>query len=248
MTAKRLCHPGHVPGFLFSPTLPIEVDIDFTMARRIPPLHLLLQNLQRSIERRPPYSRWPSLGRWLYEARMRLFPRDSLTGLLNRVKFSDRVNVSLAGGNAGALLVVDVDQLSWINYTWGHAKGDECLQHLAGLLVDAQRNGHIARFSGEEFVIYLEQGPEVEELAQRIRMRVEQDPRFEEMRARVPRRLSAAASEHGCYGPLLTLTVGVAHAKPGMPFDELLRASYGAMTSAKKAGRNRIAVAEVGAA
>ncbi len=204
-------------------------------------LYAFLWALQLHLERRSFYRRMPGLRNGLYRLRMRWFPRDFLTGLYNRLVFTERVQAALATGHVGALLVMDIDNLAWLNRTSGFVQGDECVRHIASLL---PRDRLAARIGGDEFVVYTEQACDAGALAEDIRSRVERDARLAAMRAPVPRRLERDSTEHGCHGPLLTVSVGVAHAGPGRSFSELLEAaSDAAQTGAKAAGRNRVVLA-----
>jgi diguanylate cyclase len=203
-----------------------------------PRLYVALMQLQHLLG--------PRLGAPVGKLRWRLYRHDFLTGLYNRVAFAKRVNAALAEGKTGALVYLDVDHFKYVNDTWGHVEGDACIQHLAGLLRETAAGRLLGRIGGDEFGVYTELSSEAADLAERIRSRVERDRRFEEKRVLVPKRISPAPDAIYAIpvpGTLLTVTVGVAHAKPGSTFDELLRAADEAQHSAKKAGRNRVAVA-----
>lgn len=201
---------------------------------RQPRLYVWLWALQLHVERQPFYRHMPWLYNGLYRLRLRLFPRDCLTGLHNRQVFTERVQAALAAGKAGALLVVDVDHMARFNYASGHVDGDDCLRHIASLLPADRLT---ARIGGDEFGVYTEQAGEAEALAEGIRSRVEQDARLAAMRASVPR-------EDGWRGPLLTLSIGMVRAEPGRPFEACWEAAWdAAQTTAKAAGRNRVVVA-----
>lgn len=85
---------------------------------------------------------------------------DSLTGLLNRRRFSEELESQLAqksryGGTAAAL-VVDVDNLKTINDTNGHSAGDEALRSVANALRHRLRSTDVvARLGGDEFALLL---------------------------------------------------------------------------------------------
>jgi diguanylate cyclase (GGDEF)-like protein/PAS domain S-box-containing protein len=82
---------------------------------------------------------------------------DSLTGLPNRLQFSDRLRCMLADTNSGALLGVlflDLDHFKLINDTLGHTAGDYILKAVAERLKSALHGvDTIARMSGDEFII-----------------------------------------------------------------------------------------------
>ncbi|MBL8498761.1 EAL domain-containing protein [Nitrosomonas sp. JL21] len=93
---------------------------------------------------------------------------DSLTGLLNREEFENRLNKILASTrphDTHALLYLDLDQFKVINDTCGHSAGDELLRQVTALLHSKLRTRDtLARLGGDEFGIILEHCPENEAL------------------------------------------------------------------------------------
>jgi len=85
---------------------------------------------------------------------------DSLTGLVNRALFSERVEHALqsAGRGSGpAVIYLDVDGFKTANDRLGHAAGDRVLQQVAERLSGAIRHSDtVARLGGDEFAILLE--------------------------------------------------------------------------------------------
>jgi len=85
--------------------------------------------------------------------------RDSLTGLPNRLSFTEAIENAgvLAGelrGNDHAVLVVDLRRFSRINESMGSLAGDELLITFARRLISALRSGDVlARTGGNEFGI-----------------------------------------------------------------------------------------------
>ncbi|MGO9323328.1 MAG: putative bifunctional diguanylate cyclase/phosphodiesterase [Terracidiphilus sp.] len=90
-----------------------------------------------------------------------LAEHDSLTGLPNRLLFSDRVGqaISLArrhGGQA-AVLFLDLDGFKQVNDSFGHATGDGLLKSVANRLLASLRNPDTAsRYGGDEFALLLQ--------------------------------------------------------------------------------------------
>ena len=88
----------------------------------------------------------------------RLARHDPLTGLGNRTVLEERlahaVERARADGQAGYVLLLDLDGFKPINDTHGHAVGDMVLQTVAQRLQAAMRNTDtVARLGGDEFVI-----------------------------------------------------------------------------------------------
>ncbi|MCP4981903.1 MAG: EAL domain-containing protein, partial [Gammaproteobacteria bacterium] len=85
---------------------------------------------------------------------------DSLTGLINRSEFENRVKEALElsrqNDRQNALCYIDLDQFKLVNDTCGHSAGDELLKRLAGVLHNLmQNNDLVARLGGDEFGILL---------------------------------------------------------------------------------------------
>jgi diguanylate cyclase (GGDEF)-like protein len=94
------------------------------------------------------------------EARIAHLARyDELTGLPNRVNFRDEIERLLAvphdAGQMSALLFVDLDQFKQVNDTLGHPCGDQLLCAVADRLREMLRpEDFVARFGGDEFVVF----------------------------------------------------------------------------------------------
>ncbi|MBA2668317.1 MAG: EAL domain-containing protein [Trueperaceae bacterium] len=86
---------------------------------------------------------------------------DTLTNLPNRFSLQKRVTTSLEvarlRGTQVALLFIDIDGFKTLNDTFGHEAGDLVLKQLAVRLQNVLRkNDFIARISGDEFVLVIE--------------------------------------------------------------------------------------------
>ncbi|MFW5970361.1 MAG: EAL domain-containing protein, partial [Halofilum sp. (in: g-proteobacteria)] len=85
---------------------------------------------------------------------------DSLTGLINRYEFENRLHRVLRaaqdGDGAGVLCYLDLDQFKLVNDTCGHVAGDELLRQLSFMLGDRLAGrGTLARLGGDEFGLLL---------------------------------------------------------------------------------------------
>lgn len=83
---------------------------------------------------------------------------DSLTGLMNRREFEQRLHAVIEqaaiGGSDKVLCYLDLDQFKEVNDTCGHGAGDELLRQLAVELRGCMRPGAtLARLGGDEFAI-----------------------------------------------------------------------------------------------
>ncbi|SFX82090.1 diguanylate cyclase (GGDEF) domain-containing protein [Pseudomonas sp. NFACC49-2] len=161
---------------------------------------------------------------------------DALTGLPNRRYFDELKEIefrrALRHGTPLAVLMCDVDFFKTYNDTYGHIKGDECLQQIAETLRSVfGRSGELtARVGGEEFVVVL---PNVDasqayEAAQRVRAHLAE------------RQLPHSGST---VSPFVTLSIGVAELDPRTMnhFDLLLQCADQALYRAKHQGRNCVA-------
>ena len=101
---------------------------------------------------------------------------DSLTGLLNRRAFFQRLEQAIALAERQhamlALVYVDLDNFKPINDQYGHAVGDELLVNIARRLGQQMRvHDSVARIGGDEFVILFQglQSEGLDGLLQRLR-------------------------------------------------------------------------------
>lgn len=87
--------------------------------------------------------------------------RDDLTGLPNRVLFSETLALAMAKHQRGfatpTVIFLDVDRFKAVNDTHGHAVGDELLRAVAQRLLETVRaTDLLARLSGDELVVLSE--------------------------------------------------------------------------------------------
>ncbi|MDO9379641.1 MAG: diguanylate cyclase [Nocardioidaceae bacterium] len=85
---------------------------------------------------------------------------DPLTGLMNRRRFQERVEVAMMDaqltGRAVALLFVDIDGFKPVNDTFGHTTGDQVLTAVGvRLRAHLRRSDLVARLGGDEFLVAL---------------------------------------------------------------------------------------------
>lgn len=90
---------------------------------------------------------------------------DALTNIFNRGYFVTEVKERLKSllvqsTNGTAVVLIDLNRFKVINDTYGHVVGDQVLKHTAFILMKTTRKSDIvARFGGDEFVIFLEEYP-----------------------------------------------------------------------------------------
>ncbi len=161
---------------------------------------------------------------------------DPLTGFYNQRYLTRHLQSLLSAGqpNGMAVLMLDVDHFKQINDQWGHQVGDVALTLIAQTLRSRVRVfDSIARYGGEEFVVVMPDTDEMDALsaAERLRGAVE-ELRF------VP---ETGLSHH------LTVSVGVACCAPASTTtpERLIQVADQALYAAKRAGRNRIEMAQM---
>jgi diguanylate cyclase (GGDEF)-like protein len=92
---------------------------------------------------------------------------DKLTGLYNRRKIDEvlenELKRSIRYRTPFTLLIIDVDNFKVINDQYGHAKGDDILIDVAGILNSTVRNtDFVGRWGGDEFVIIAVESTEMQ--------------------------------------------------------------------------------------
>ena len=128
--------------------------------------------------------------------------------------------------------MIDVDHFKQYNDRYGHQKGDECLQRVAGVIDLAAGKGKLFRYGGEEFLCLLAQ-PQTDEAAKL----------GEEICRYVERLAIPAAAPEG----VVTVSVGWAEGRAAEreSFEELMAEADRALYRAKQAGRNRVEGPEI---
>ncbi|KJU83497.1 response regulator receiver modulated diguanylate cyclase, partial [Candidatus Magnetobacterium bavaricum] len=106
---------------------------------------------------------------------------DQLTNVANRRCLEETYNIewkrSMRNGTPLALAIIDIDFFKQYNDSYGHTKGDVCLQKVALAIKNSLKRPHdlLARYGGEEFVVVLPETNEAGALsvAEGIRAAVE---------------------------------------------------------------------------
>lgn len=162
---------------------------------------------------------------------------DQLTGLPNRTALTKHLDQKIVDlkkeGMAFALAFVDLDGFKEVNDRYGHQVGDKILQLVAKRLASNLRSDDlIARFGGDEFVIFLNgrfSGSLVEEALSRL--------------------ISKLAEPFNIDSVLLQLSASIGvtlypQSKDVEP-DQLIRQADQAMYQAKLAGKNQVCLFNV---
>lgn len=166
----------------------------------------------------------------LYREALNRAQRDPLTGINNRMAFTETLQRELnrcqRSQTTMALLVVDIDLFKRVNDTYGHSSGDAVLRTVAQELKQSIRlSDELFRFGGEEFVALLPltgyEGAVV--IAERMRQRVEQ--------------LTVTAQNQTIQ---TTISIGFATYQSADSEDSLFNRADQALYAAKTGGRNRV--------
>ncbi len=91
---------------------------------------------------------------------IRISQYDAVTGLPNRLLFTDRLKQSIVRARSDntllAVVVIDLDRFMLINETLGQAAGDQLLHAVATRLESCVRDSDtVARFGGDEYIMML---------------------------------------------------------------------------------------------
>jgi diguanylate cyclase (GGDEF)-like protein len=150
---------------------------------------------------------------------------DSLTGLINRRTFEQRVRELIGQERPFALAVADLDHFKRINDAHGHEAGDRALRLFAQVARQVLRDGDLlARWGGEEFVFALAE--------------IDRDGAVGVLN-RIRANLAEAFSGDA---PRFTASFGVTDsAEPG-DLDRLMQIADAGLYTSKQDGRDRVTI------
>ena len=153
---------------------------------------------------------------------------DNLTGVLNRVGFTDELTSRLARSRQPqSVLLIDLDRFKSVNDTLGHEAGDDLVRKICtALLAAIPTSGVMARLGGDEFGVIVESVSDVgiaEFCAKLLRI------------CGQSRRVSGHEVQ-------VSASIGVAHQQGNLSHMELMRHADLALHAAKREGRNRYRV------
>jgi diguanylate cyclase (GGDEF)-like protein len=163
---------------------------------------------------------------------------DELTGLPNRALLFDRLEHALTSAarhkQAVAVFFIDLDRFKQINDTFGHAGGDRVLVQATARMADTLRNEDtLARLSGDEFVVVVEQLPQQPESALQAQL--------DAVAQRIRSALSSPISIGGV-DLVVTASIGVAVSDPQSSGDDLVSEADAAMYRAKQRRQGELVI------
>ncbi len=154
---------------------------------------------------------------------------DKLTGVFNRGSIEEKIEAELERakryGNTFSLIMFDIDDFKHINDTFGHHVGDDVLQGISEIVSKNIRTlDSIGRWGGEEFMVLLSETAASEG-------------------ARVAEKLRVTLATYKPIEALhVTASFGVTSYQDNDTLDTMLKRVDDLMYSAKKSGKNGIAL------
>jgi diguanylate cyclase (GGDEF)-like protein len=149
---------------------------------------------------------------------------DTLTGLLNRRAFSEKIAAVPDHLHPLAVAMADLDHFKVLNDTYGHDTGDRALRLFARVLRDALRSSDLAaRYGGEEFALAFPDCSATDAANVLNAVRAQ---------------LDAAITVGGL--PKFTVSFGLTETEVNEDFDAALRRADEALLHAKADGRDRV--------
>ena len=161
----------------------------------------------------------------------RLAQQDPLTGLNNRRAFYDKTSPlwsqAIRHAHPSAVMLLDLDLFKEINDAHGHAHGDDVLKALANILKQSVRQGDIlARWGGEEFIVFLPETSKQEAMALAERLRAA---------------IAGVRIPHETGDTAVTASFGIAQLESRhITLDALIAAADECLYQSKQNGRNRV--------
>lgn len=156
-----------------------------------------------------------------------LGPNDKLTRLHNRLSSEKAINELISSPNfkSGVLVLIDISKLKEVNNAFGYQRGDKLLVDYARRIEEYfTEDAEICRYSGNDFVVFIEYGKNEEEIFDRIKF--------------LPFAFSSVLNE-GDKSIALSVCIGTALApKNGTTFTELCQKADKALYRSKIMGDN----------
>jgi diguanylate cyclase (GGDEF)-like protein len=170
---------------------------------------------------------------------------DELTGLPSRRALTDAL---MRLPQLYTVAMIDIDHFKKLNDEHGHVAGDQVLRLIGSTLTRTEGGGRPFRYGGEEFAVLFpgksaeEALPYIEDLRETIEGSIFIVRARNRPKARPEKPLRSTGGQRRV---AITVSIGVAEPEEsGADPEDVIRAADQALYRAKRAGRNRVVVAE----
>jgi diguanylate cyclase len=157
---------------------------------------------------------------------------DALTKLTNRraaeARFTEEMARAKRAGEIFSIAVCDLDRFKLVNDHYGHDTGDQVLLHVADIMKSNLREGDwVARWGGEEFIIFLHQSDAnaAHNAMERLRLAIKNNP---------------VSTAHGSLD--ITTSIGIGTFRGESDLASVLSEADGCLYEAKRAGRDQVVI------
>jgi len=166
----------------------------------------------------------------LYKRIKEISMTDPLLGIYNRKFFFQKVQEEILKNRnkAFAIVMIDIDDFKKCNDLYGHQFGDEVLLKTTDIIKSCiDKNDVLARYGGEELIIYISEGQNRREVVSKL----------EKIRLSISNNIVA----YGKVSSTVTASFGVSfYPYEGDTLEEVIMASDKCMYKAKSLGKNKV--------
>lgn len=156
--------------------------------------------------------------------------RDPLLGIYNRRYFFNYIEAKVAStpSQSFAIVMLDIDNFKKVNDTYGHQFGDKVLVEVARLLQEnIEEKDCVARYGGEEIVIYINRASDYSEVFRRIEA--------------IREKINSNIIEYGDIKKSVTSSFGISYyPQDGETLQKVIGVADAMMYYAKNSGRNKV--------
>ena len=155
--------------------------------------------------------------------------RDPLLGIYNRKYFFDNIEDKLLKDSSieFAIVMMDIDDFKKINDEYGHQAGDEILLSVTNTINEnLYEEDVVARYGGEELVIYIDEIQNYNMVYNRI----------DDIRKAITKKIS----ENMKLKRAITASFGISYYRGNKSVDEVVKTADIMMYEAKRSGKNRV--------
>ncbi|WP_411679817.1 diguanylate cyclase [Clostridium thailandense] len=172
---------------------------------------------------------------FLYRKIKKISEFDSLLQIYNRKYFFNKVEkvIKNTPSREFAIVMIDIDNFKMINDSFGHLFGDEVLKQTTKIVANNINNNDIvARYGGEELVIFINDGGAYKEVYERIEA--------------IRRKISENIISLNKFKASITASFGISfYPIESMRLEEVLSIADTRLYEAKRTGKNRIVTRKV---